>query len=157
MRGIKALSQPGVLNIVAAIASQLAKINININVEPNLMPKANFFGYIRVPIPRSSFITSSWDVPEGDAGSMYSVMFYSRDKQPVYGVVNRGGYFGPKVDAPIDEAGSTASLEKRDGFLQQATSAVDSGSEQPFTAAGLPLQCAARSPGPPTRSRRFPR
>jgi len=105
--------------ITQAIASQLAKINID--VELNLMPKANFFGYIRVPTPNSSFIMSDWDVPSGDAGNMYSVMFYSRDKKPGYGVVNRGGYSNPEVDQLIDKADSTASLAERDKHLREAT------------------------------------
>ena len=49
------------------------------------------------------------------------MMFYSRDKKPGYGVVNRGGYSNPKVDALIDQADSTASLQKRDQYLQEAT------------------------------------
>ena len=105
--------------IAQALASMLAKININLNL--NLMPKSNFFGYIRVPSEQSSFIMSGWDVPSGDAGSMYGVMFYSRDKKEGYGQVNRGSYSNPEVDALIDKADSTPRVEERDKHLQAVT------------------------------------
>ena len=105
--------------IAQALASMLAKIDIDLKL--NLMPKSNFFGYIRVPSDQSSFIMSGWDVPSGDAGSMYGVMFYSRDKKEGYGQVNRGSYSNPAVDDLIDEADSTAKVEERDGYLQDVT------------------------------------
>lgn len=105
--------------IAQALASMLAKIKIDLKL--NLMPKSNFFGYIRVPSEKSSMIMSGWDVPSGDAGSMYSVMFYSRDKKEGYGQVNRGSYSNPEVDALIDKADGTASLDERDGYLQDVT------------------------------------
>ena len=105
--------------IAQALASMLARINVD--VELNLMPKSNFFGYIRVPSEQSSFIMSGWDVPSGDAGSMYGVMFYTRDKKEGYGQVNRGSYSNPEVDALIDAADSTPRVEERDQHLQDAT------------------------------------
>ncbi|MGB3555300.1 MAG: ABC transporter substrate-binding protein [Jannaschia sp.] len=105
--------------IAQALASMLARIDIDLQL--NLMPKSNFFGYIRVPSDESSFIMSGWDVPSGDAGSMYGVMFYSRDTKEGYGQVNRGSYSNPDVDALIDQADSTPRVEERDGYLQQVT------------------------------------
>jgi peptide/nickel transport system substrate-binding protein len=105
--------------IAQALASMLAKINIELKL--NLMPKSNFFGYIRVPSDQSSFIMSGWDVPSGDAGSMYGVMFYSRGKKEGYGQVNRGSYSNPEVDALIDKADSTPRIEERDAHLQEVT------------------------------------
>lgn len=105
--------------IAQALASMLAKINVKLVL--NLMPKSNFFGYIRVPSDKSSFIMSGWDVPSGDAGSMYGVMFYSRDKKEGYGQVNRGSYSNPEVDALIDKADSTPRVEERDAHLQAVT------------------------------------
>ena len=60
-------------------------------------------------------------MPSGDGGSMYSVMFYSRDKKPGYGQVNRGAYSNPEVDALIDKADSTSKIEERDKHLQDVT------------------------------------
>ncbi|WP_417768367.1 ABC transporter substrate-binding protein [Stappia sp.] len=105
--------------IAQALASMLAKINVKLVL--NLMPKSNFFGYIRVPSDKSSFIMSGWDVPSGDAGSMYGVMFYSRGKKEGYGQVNRGSYSNPDVDALIDKADSTPRVEERDAHLQAVT------------------------------------
>ncbi len=105
--------------IVQALASMLGKIKINLKL--NLMPKSNFFSYIRVPSDKSSLIMSGWDVPSGDGGSMYSVMFYSRGKKEGYGQVNRGSYSNAQVDALIDKADATSKLVERDEFLQQAT------------------------------------
>ncbi|WP_300009574.1 ABC transporter substrate-binding protein [uncultured Roseobacter sp.] len=105
--------------IAQALASMLAKIGVTL--ELNIMPKSNFWGYIRVPTENSSFIMSGWDVPAGDAGSMYGALFYTRDKKEGYGQVNRGSYSNPDVDALVDQADATPSIEERDGYLQEAT------------------------------------
>ena len=105
--------------IAQALASMLAKINIDLQL--NIMPKSNFWGYIRVPTENSSFIMSGWDVPSGDAGSMYGALFYSRGKKDGYGQVNRGSYSNPEMDALVDQADSTPKIEERDALLQQAT------------------------------------
>lgn len=105
--------------IAQALASMLAKINIDLQL--NIMPKSNFWGYIRVPTEQSSFIMSGWDVPAGDAGSMYGALFYTRDKKDGYGQVNRGSYSNPEVDALVDQADATPSIEERDRLLQEAT------------------------------------
>lgn len=105
--------------IAQGLASMLAKIGIELKL--NLMPKSNFWGYIRVPSDKSSLIMSGWDVPSGDAGSMYNALYYSRDKKPGYGEVNRTGYTNPEVDALLDKADSTSKIEERDTHLQEAT------------------------------------
>ncbi len=105
--------------IAQALASMLAKINVDLQL--NIMPKSNFWGYIRVPTESSSFIMSGWDVPAGDAGSMYGALFYTRDKKEGYGQVNRGSYSNPEVDALVDKADSTPDIAQRDAYLQEAT------------------------------------
>jgi peptide/nickel transport system substrate-binding protein len=105
--------------IAQALASMLAKIGVDLQL--NIMPKSNFWGYIRVPTEQSSFIMSGWDVPSGDAGSMYAALFYSRDVKEGYGQVNRGSYSNPELDAAVDRADSTAKIEERDAALQDAT------------------------------------
>ena len=102
-----------------ALASMLAKINIELKL--NIMPKSNFWSYIRVPTDNSSFIMSGWDVPSGDAGSMYGALFYSRDKKEGYGQVNRGSYSNPDLDALLDKADATPDIAERDAILQEAT------------------------------------
>jgi peptide/nickel transport system substrate-binding protein len=105
--------------IAQALASMLAKINITLNL--NIMPKSNFWGHIRVPSDNSSFIMSGWDVPAGDAGSMYAALFYTRGQKDGYGQVNRSSYSNPDVDALIDRADSTPDVAERDAILQEAT------------------------------------
>lgn len=105
--------------IAQALASMLARINVTLNL--NIMPKSNFWGYIRVPSDNSSFIMSGWDVPSGDAGSMYAALFYSRGVKDGYGQVNRSSYSNPELDALVDQADSTPDVEKRDAILQEAT------------------------------------
>ena len=105
--------------IAQALTSMLSQIGINLQL--NMMPKSNFWGHIRVPSENSSFIMSGWDVPSGDAGSMYNALFYSRDKKPGYGEVNRTSYSNAEVDALLDKADSTAKMEERDGYLQEAS------------------------------------
>jgi peptide/nickel transport system substrate-binding protein len=105
--------------IAQALASMLARINITVNL--NLMPRANFFGYIRVPSDKSSFIMSGWDTPSGDAGNMYNVLLYSRNRKQGYGQANRGSYSNPQFDDWIDKADATSDMKKRNEFLQEAT------------------------------------
>jgi len=105
--------------IAQALASMLARVGITL--ELNIMPKSNFWGYIRVPTENSSFIMSGWDVPAGDAGSMYGALFYTRGVKDGYGQVNRGSYSNPEMDALVDKADATQSLEQRDQYLQEAT------------------------------------
>jgi peptide/nickel transport system substrate-binding protein len=105
--------------IAQALASMLAKIGVTLNL--NIMPKSNFWGYIRVPTEQSSFIMSGWDVPSGDAGSMYGALYYTRDKKEGYGQVNRSSYSNPEVDALVDKADSTPDVNQRDAYLQEAT------------------------------------
>jgi peptide/nickel transport system substrate-binding protein len=106
-------------NIAQALAGMLAKIGVTVNL--NLMPKSNFFGYIRVPSEKSSFIMSGWDTPSGDAGGMYNSMMYSRDRKEGYGGANRGAYSSEEFDAWVDKADATPRVEERDQFLQEAT------------------------------------
>jgi peptide/nickel transport system substrate-binding protein len=106
-------------HVAQALAGMLAKIGITVNL--NLMPKSNFFGYIRVPSNKSSFIMSGWDTPSGDAGGMYNSMMYSRNKKKGYGQANRGAYSSEEFDAWIDKADATPRVEERDKFLQEAT------------------------------------
>ncbi len=105
--------------IAQGLAGMLARINITLNL--NLMPRANFFGYIRVPSDKSSFIMSGWDTPSGDAGNMYSVLMYSRGKKAGYGQANRGAFSNEAFDSWIDKADATADIKKRNEYLQEAT------------------------------------
>lgn len=105
--------------IAQALASMLSRIGITLNL--NLMPRANFFGYIRVPSDKSSFIMSGWDTPSGDAGNMYNVLLYSRNRKAGYGQANRGAYSNAAFDDWIDKADATSDMKRRHECLQEAT------------------------------------
>jgi peptide/nickel transport system substrate-binding protein len=105
--------------VAQALASMLAKIGVTLNL--NLMPKAQFFTYVRVPSEKSSIVMSGWDTPSGDAGGMYNVMLYTRDVRKGYGQANRGSYANPKFVEIIDKADATARIEERHKHLQEAT------------------------------------
>ena len=60
--------------ICQALASQFVKINISLKM--NIMPMANFFGYIRVLSPKSSLFMSGFDIPSGDGGDLHAVQDY---------------------------------------------------------------------------------
>jgi len=106
-------------SIAQALASMFSRIGITLNL--NLMPRANFFGYIRVPSDKSSFIMSGWDTPSGDAGNMYTVLLYSRGRKAGYGQANRGAYSNAEFDAALDRADATADMKQRHEHLQEAT------------------------------------
>ncbi|AXC50588.1 ABC transporter substrate-binding protein [Paracoccus suum] len=105
--------------IAQAMASMLGKVGIKVNL--NLMPKSNFWGYIRNPSEKSSFIMSGWNVPSADAGAMYQTLYYSRDNDKGYGQVNRGSYSNPELDKLVDAANATADVAERDRILKDAT------------------------------------
>lgn len=104
--------------VAQAIASQLAKIGIKI--ELNLMPKSLFFDYVR-PGDKSSLVMSGWSATSGGAGRMYEVFLITRDKYEGYGGSNRGHYSNSEFDRMVLKASSTASIEERDEYLQEAT------------------------------------
>lgn len=104
--------------VAQAIASQLSKIGINI--ELNLMPKSLFFDYVR-PGDKSSIVMSGWSATSGGAGRMYEVFLVSRDTYEGLGGSNRGHYSNSEFDQAVINASSTASIEERDQYLQKAT------------------------------------
>ncbi len=104
--------------VAQAIASQLSKIGINI--ELNLMPKSLFFDYVR-PGDKSSIVMSGWSATSGGAGRMYEVFLVTRDEYEGLGGSNRGHYNNPEFDQAVINASSTASIEERDEYLQKAT------------------------------------
>lgn len=104
--------------VAQALASQLAKIGINIKL--NMLPKSTFFGYIR-PGDKTSLTLVGWSSDTGDAGIWYQTMFYSLDKVKGLGTSNRGHYSNSEFDSIIDKANSTAKLDERTKYIQQAT------------------------------------
>ena len=64
---------------------------------------------------------TGWDTPSGDAGDMYTVLLYNRNKKAGYGQANRGAYSNPAFDDWLDQADATADMAKRNQCAQEAT------------------------------------
>lgn len=112
--------------IAEAIAAQWAKVGINVKL--NLMPKSIFFDYVR-PGDKTTVCLTSWAVTTGEAGDFYRPMFYTRGVKGL-GMSNRGHFSNPAFDGLMDKADSTASMEERTKYLQEATRLLDK--EMPF-------------------------
>jgi peptide/nickel transport system substrate-binding protein len=108
---------PNDAQIAQAIASQLAKIGIE--VDPILHPKSTFFDYVR-PGDKSSLVMTGWS-EEIDTGAMGNTLFYTRGKHPSKGGSNRCHYSNDEYDRLLDEADRTADVAKRAGFLTEST------------------------------------
>jgi peptide/nickel transport system substrate-binding protein len=107
---------PNDAQIAQAIASQLAKIGVEI--EPILHPKTTFFDYVR-PGDKSSLVMTGWS-EEIDTGSMANTLFYSRGKNPAKGGSNRCHYSNDEYDKLIDEADETADIAKRTELVERS-------------------------------------
>jgi peptide/nickel transport system substrate-binding protein len=108
--------------VAEAVAAQLAKVGITVKL--NLMPKSIFFDYCR-PGDKTSFCLVGWSSSEGDAGDWYSSTFYTRSKKQGFGGMNRCHYSDPEFDNYVDKADSTANMEERAKYLQEATKIME--------------------------------
>jgi peptide/nickel transport system substrate-binding protein len=108
---------PNDAQIAQAIASQLAKIGVEIDLM--LHPKSTFFDYVR-PGDKSSLVMTGWS-EEIDTGAMGNTLFYTRGKDPAKGSSNRCNYSNAEYDRLIDEADRTADIAKRTELLEQST------------------------------------
>ena len=85
--------------IAQAVAGYLEKVGIKVNL--NLMPKANFFSYIKPKENNSMFLMTGWSDASGDGLSLLHDMFYTYNVEAGDGTVNRGHYSNAKVDEPV--------------------------------------------------------
>lgn len=106
--------------VAQAIASQLAKIGVNIDLR--LHPKSTFFDYVR-PGDKSSLVMTGWS-EEVDAGKLGNTLFYTRGKTPGKGNSNRGHYSNAEYDALIDQADGTADIAKRTELLEKSSRVI---------------------------------
>ena len=111
---------PNDAQVAQAIASQLAKIGVEI--DPILHPKSTFFDYVR-PGDKSSLVMTGWS-EEIDSGAMANTLFYTRGKNPAKGGSNRCHYSNDEYDRLIDEADRTADIAKRTELLEQSTRVI---------------------------------
>lgn len=103
--------------IAQAVAGFLEKIGIKVNL--NLMPKSNFFSYIKPFENKTMFLMTGWSDSSGDGLSLVHDMLYTYDKEAGRGSVNRGHYSNAKVDALIDQAFTEMDDAKRGELIAQ--------------------------------------
>ncbi|MDR1740591.1 MAG: ABC transporter substrate-binding protein [Synergistaceae bacterium] len=111
---------PNDAQVAQAIASQLAKIGITIDLM--LHPKSVFFDYVR-PGDKSSLVMTGWSEMI-DLGEMANTLFYSRDKTPGKGTSNRAHYSNAEFDRLIDAGDATADVAKRAEYLEEAARVI---------------------------------
>ena len=103
--------------IAQAVAGYLEKVGIKVNL--NLMPKANFFSYIKPLENKSMFLMTGWSDASGDGLSLMHDMLYY-DREAGNGGVNRGHYSNAQVDALIDQAFTEMDDTKRGELVAEA-------------------------------------
>ena len=104
--------------IAQAVAGYLEKVGIKVNL--NLMPKANFFSYIKPLENKTMFLMTGWSDASGDGLSLMHDMLYTYNREAGDGGVNRGHYSNAQVDALIDQAFTEMDDTKRGELVAEA-------------------------------------
>lgn len=104
--------------IAQAVTQYLEKVGIRVNL--NLMPKSNFFSYIKPAENQTMFLLTGWSDSSGDGLSLLRDLVYTFDRESGIGTVNRGHYSNPEVDALIDQAFEEKDDEKRAELVAEA-------------------------------------
>lgn len=105
-------------DIAQAVAGYLEKVGIKVNL--NLMPKANFFSYIKPRENKSMFLMTGWSDSSGEGLSLVNDLLYTYDLDRGVGTVNRGHYSNAEVDALVDKAGVEMDAVKRAEYVSEA-------------------------------------
>ncbi len=104
--------------IAQAVTQYLEKVGIRVNL--NLMPKSNFFSYIKPAENQTMLLLTGWSDSSGDGLSLLRDLVYTFDRESGIGTVNRGHYSNPEVDALIDQAFEEKDDEKRAELVAEA-------------------------------------
>lgn len=104
--------------IAQAVAGFLEKVGIKVNL--NLMPKANFFTYIKPAENKSMLLMTGWSDASGDGLSLLHDMLQTFNRENGDGTVNRGHYSNAEVDALIKEAYTEMDDTKRGELVAKA-------------------------------------
>ena len=104
--------------IAQAVAGYLEKVGIKVNL--NLMPKSNFFTYIKPAENKSMLLQTGWSDASGDGLSLLHDMLRTYNREAGQGTVNRGHYSNPEVDALISQAFTEFDDAKRGQLVAEA-------------------------------------
>ena len=104
--------------IAQAVAGYLEKVGIKVNL--NLMPKSNFFTYIKPAENKSMLLQTGWSDASGDGLSLLHDMLRTYNREAGQGTVNRGHYSNPEVDALISQAFTEFDDAKRGELVAEA-------------------------------------
>lgn len=104
--------------IAQAVAAYFEKVGIKVNL--NLMPKANFFSYIKPVENKSMLLMTGWSDASGEGLSLVHDMLYTYDRENGRGTVNRGHYSNAKVDELVDKAFATTDADERAKIVAEA-------------------------------------
>lgn len=105
-------------NIAQAVAGYFEKVGIKVNL--NLMPKANFFSYIKPRENKSMLLMTGWADSTGEGLSLLRDLHYTYNLEKGLGTVNRGHYSNTEVDAIIDKASLELDAVKRAEYIAEA-------------------------------------
>lgn len=105
-------------NIAQAVAGYLEKVGIKVNL--NLMPKANFFSYIKPKENQTMLLMTGWSDSSSEGLTLVNDLLYTYDLERGVGTVNRGHYSNSQVDALIDKARVELDSEKRAEYVAEA-------------------------------------
>ncbi|MFA9422415.1 MAG: ABC transporter substrate-binding protein [Sedimentibacter sp.] len=105
-------------SIAQAVAGYLEKVGIKVNL--NLMPKANFFSYIKPAENKSMVLMTGWADSSAEGLTLEKDLLYTFDLERGIGTVNRGHYSNTEVDALIDKASVELDGVKRAEYVAEA-------------------------------------
>lgn len=105
-------------NIAQAVAGYFEKVGIKVNL--NLMPKANFFSYIKPAENKSMLLMTGWSDSSGEGLTLANDLLHTYDLEKGVGTVNRGHYSNTEIDAILAKANVELDADKRAEYIAEA-------------------------------------
>lgn len=105
-------------NIAQAVAGYFEKVGIKVNL--NLMPKANFFSYIKPAENKTMLLMTGWADSSGEGLTLANDLLHTYDREKGIGTVNRGHYSNSEIDAVLAKANVELDADKRAEYVAEA-------------------------------------